>query len=94
MGNSTELKNVVLFNNVQVPHYNYVGDAVLGYKSHMGAGSICSNVKSDKKLVVVKDGDEKIETGLKKFGAMLGDTLLQYLSTFLSKRLRTCKSHL
>ena len=72
VGNSTELKNVVLFNNVQVPHYNYVGDAVLGYKSHMGAGSICSNVKSDKKLVVVKDG-EKIETGLKKFGAMLAD---------------------
>ena len=73
VGNSTELKNVILFNKVQVPHYNYVGDAVLGYKSHMGAGSICSNVKSDKKLVVVKDGDEKIETGLKKFGAMLGD---------------------
>ena len=73
VGNSTELKNVILFNNVQVPHYNYVGDAVLGYKSHMGAGSICSNVKSDKKLVVVKDGEEKIETGLKKFGAMLGD---------------------
>ena len=73
VGNSTELKNVVLFNNVQVPHYNYVGDAVLGYKSHMGAGSICSNVKSDKKLVIVKDGEEKIETGLKKFGAMLAD---------------------
>ena len=73
VGNSTELKNAVLFNKVQVPHYNYVGDAVLGYKSHMGAGSICSNVKSDKKLVVVKDGEEKIETGLKKFGAMLGD---------------------
>ena len=73
VGNSTELKNVILFNKVQVPHYNYVGDAVLGYKSHMGAGSICSNVKSDKKLVVVKDSDEKIETGLKKFGAMLGD---------------------
>lgn len=73
VGNSTELKNVVLFNNVQVPHYNYVGDAVLGYKSHMGAGSICSNVKSDKKLVVVKDGEEKIETGLKKFAAMLAD---------------------
>ena len=73
VGNSTELKNAVLFNKVQVPHYNYVGDAVLGYKSHMGAGSICSNVKSDKKLVVVKDGDEEIETGLKKFGAMLGD---------------------
>lgn len=73
VGNSTELKNVVLFNCVQVPHYNYVGDAVLGYKSHMGAGSICSNVKSDKQLVVVKHGEEKIETGLKKFGAMLGD---------------------
>ena len=73
VGNSTELKNVVLFNCVQVPHYTYVGDAVLGYKSHMGAGSICSNVKSDKQLVVVKDGEEKIETGLKKFGAMLGD---------------------
>ena len=67
------LKMRCLFNKVQVPHYNYVGDAVLGYKSHMGAGSICSNVKSDKKLVVVKDGEEKIETGLKKFGAMLGD---------------------
>ena len=73
VGNSTELKNAVLFNKVQVPHYNYVGDSVLGYKSHMGAGSICSNVKSDKKLVVVKDGEEKIETGVKKFGAMLGD---------------------
>ena len=73
VGNSTELKNVVLFNNVQVPHYNYVGDAVLGYKSHMGAGSITSNVKSDKTLVVVKSAEENIETGLKKFGAMLGD---------------------
>ncbi|MBQ8138612.1 MAG: UDP-N-acetylglucosamine pyrophosphorylase [Lachnospiraceae bacterium] len=72
VGNSTELKNVILFNMVQVPHYNYVGDSILGYKSHMGAGSITSNVKSDKKLVVVK-GDEKYETGLKKFGAMLGD---------------------
>lgn len=73
VGNSTELKNVILFNNVQVPHYNYVGDSILGYKSHMGAGSITSNVKSDKKLVVVKNGDKKIETGLKKFGAMIGD---------------------
>ena len=73
VGNSTELKNVILFNNVQVPHYNYVGDSVLGYKSHMGAGSITSNVKSDKSLVVVKASDEQIETGLKKFGAMLGD---------------------
>lgn len=73
VGNSTELKNAVLFNKVQVPHYNYVGDSVLGYKAHMGAGSITSNVKSDKKLVVVKGADEQIETGLKKFGAMLGD---------------------
>lgn len=73
VGNSTELKNVVIFNSVQVPHYNYVGDSVLGYKSHMGAGSITSNVKSDKTLVAVKDGEGKIETGLKKFGAMLGD---------------------
>lgn len=73
VGNSTELKNVVLFNKVQVPHYNYVGDSILGYKAHMGAGSITSNVKSDKTLVVVKDGQERIETGLKKFGAMLGD---------------------
>ncbi len=73
VGNSTELKNVVLFNKVQVPHYNYVGDSILGYKAHMGAGSITSNVKSDKKLVVVKGKDVKIETGLKKFGAMLGD---------------------
>ena len=73
VGNSTELKNSVLFNKVQVPHYNYVGDSILGFKSHMGAGSICSNVKSDKKLVIVKDGEEKVETGLKKFGAMLGD---------------------
>ena len=73
VGNSTELKNVVLFNKVQVPHYNYVGDSVLGFKSHMGAGSITSNVKSDKTLVVVKSGYEKIETGLKKMGAMLAD---------------------
>lgn len=72
VGNSTELKNVILFNNVQVPHYNYVGDSVLGYKSHMGAGSITSNVKSDKTLVLVK-GETNYETGLKKFGAMLGD---------------------
>ena len=73
VGNSTELKNVVLFNNVQVPHYNYVGDSILGYKSHMGAGSITSNVKSDKTLVVVKSREEQIETELKKFDAMLGD---------------------
>lgn len=73
VGNSTELKNVILFDNVQVPHYNYVGDSILGYKSHMGAGSITSNVKSDKSLVTVNCGSQKIETGLKKFGAMLGD---------------------
>lgn len=73
VGNSTELKNVVLFNKVQVPHYNYVGDSILGYKAHMGAGSITSNVKSDKTLVLVKDGEKRYETGLKKFGAMLGD---------------------
>ena len=78
IGNSTELKNVIIFNNVQVPHYNYVGDSILGYKSHMGAGSITSNVKSDKTLVVVKDiyaTGEEIETGRKKFGAMLGDNV-------------------
>ena len=73
VGNSTELKNVILFDNVQVPHYNYVGDSILGYKSHMGAGSITSNVKSDKPLVVVTDGAEQVETGRKKVGAMLGD---------------------
>ena len=73
VGNSTELKNVILFDNVQVPHYNYVGDSILGYRSHMGAGSITSNVKSDKQLVVVRCGDERMETGRKKVGAMLGD---------------------
>ncbi|MDD2958118.1 MAG: UDP-N-acetylglucosamine pyrophosphorylase [Lachnospiraceae bacterium] len=73
VGNSTELKNVILFNKVQVPHYNYVGDSILGYKAHMGAGSITSNVKSDKKLVIVKEGSDRMETGLKKFGAMIGD---------------------
>lgn len=75
VGNSTELKNVILFNNVQVPHYNYVGDSILGYKAHMGAGSITSNVKSDKTLVVIKAEGQKCETGLKKFGAMLGDNV-------------------
>ncbi|MBQ9036273.1 MAG: UDP-N-acetylglucosamine pyrophosphorylase [Erysipelotrichaceae bacterium] len=73
VGNSCELKNVILFDHVQTPHYNYVGDSILGYYSHMGAGSITSNVKSDKKLVVVHNGTEQIETGLKKFGAMIGD---------------------
>ena len=73
VGNSTELKNVILFNKVQVPHYNYVGDSILGFQSHMGAGSITSNVKSDKTPVVVKNGAETMETGLKKMGAMLAD---------------------
>lgn len=73
IGNSVELKNVILFDHVQTPHYNYVGDSILGYYSHMGAGSITSNVRSDKQLVVVHNGTENIETGIKKFGAMLGD---------------------
>lgn len=73
VGNSTEIKNVILFDNVQVPHYNYVGDSILGYRSHLGAGAITSNVKSDKTLVTVKLDNAKIETGLKKFGAILGD---------------------
>lgn len=73
VGNSTELKNCILFDEVQVPHYNYVGDSILGYKSHMGAGTITSNVKSDRSLVTVKNGEERIETGLKKCGAFLGN---------------------
>lgn len=73
VGNSTELKNVILFDGVQVPHYNYVGDSVLGYKAHMGAGSITSNVKSDKTLVIIKEGEAQYPTGLKKVGAFLGD---------------------
>ena len=73
VGNSTELKNVILFNKVQVPHYNYVGDSILGYKAHMGAGSITSNVKSDKKLITIKAPDMPIDTGIKKIGAFLGD---------------------
>ncbi len=89
VGNSTELKNVVLFNKVQVPHYNYVGDSVLGFKSHMGAGSITSNVKSDKTLVVVKNGEEKIETGLKKMGAMLGD----HVEVGMQQRTESRNSH-
>ena len=75
IGNSTELKNVIISDNVQVPHYNYVGDSILGYKSHLGAGAITSNVKSDKTLVCVKNGDEVIETGLKKFAAIVGDNV-------------------
>lgn len=73
VGNSTELKNVILFDGVQVPHYNYVGDSILGYKAHMGAGAITSNVKGDKSLVVIKDGEQRIPTERKKVGAMLGD---------------------
>lgn len=84
VGNSTELKNVILFNKVQVPHYNYVGDSILGYKAHMGAGSITSNVKSDKKLIIVKTKEEKIETGLKKFGAMIGDEVEVGCGTILN----------
>ena len=110
VGNSTELKNVILFNKVQVPHYNYVGDSILGFKSHMGAGSITSNVKSDKTLVVVRCNGEEFHTGLKKFGAMLGDNVevgcnsvlnpgtviggQQYLSHLYGKRLCTCQQHL
>lgn len=75
IGNSVELKNVIIFDNVQTPHYNYVGDSILGYKSHMGAGSITSNVKSDKTNVVIKSANEQIETGIKKIGAMLGDNV-------------------
>ena len=75
VGNSTELKNVILFNKVQVPHYNYVGDSILGFKAHMGAGSITSNVKSDKKLITIKGPDCNIDTGIKKIGAFLGDNV-------------------
>ncbi len=84
VGNSTELKNVILFNKVQVPHFNYVGDSILGYRSHMGAGCITSNVKSDKTLVKVGFGEERIETGLKKFGAILGDNVEVGCNTVLN----------
>lgn len=84
VGNSTELKNAVLFNRVQVPHFNYIGDSILGFRSHMGAGSKVSNVKSDKTLVVVKNGEEQLETGLKKFGAMLGDFVEVGCNTILN----------
>lgn len=73
IGNSTEIKNSIIFDNVQIPHYNYVGDSVLGYRSHLGAGAVTSNVKSDKTMVYVRTADAKIETGLKKFGAIVGD---------------------
>ena len=75
IGNSTELKNCLIFNNAQVPHYNYVGDSILGYKAHLGAGSITSNLKSDKSLVTIPAGEEKLATGLKKFGAIVGDNV-------------------
>ena len=86
VGNSTELKNVVLFDEVQVPHYNYVGDSILGHKAHMGAGSITSNVKSDKKLVVIHNGEEQIPTGRKKVGAILGDNVEVGCNTVLNPR--------
>lgn len=92
VGNSTELKNVVLFDNVQVPHYNYVGDSILGYKSHMGAGSITSNVKSDKTLVVVKDPTGAIETGRKKFGAILGDNVEVGCNSVLNPGTVVCRN--
>ncbi len=92
VGNSTELKNVVLFNKVQVPHYNYVGDSILGYKSHMGAGSITSNVKSDKTLVCIKNGDKVLETGLKKMGAMLGDNVEVGCNSVLNPGTIVCRN--
>ena len=91
VGNSTELKNVILFNNVQVPHYNYVGDSIIGFKAHMGAGSITSNVKSDKQLVVVHNQGTDIETGLKKFGAMLGDNVEVGCNSVLNPGTVICK---
>ena len=92
VGNSTELKNVVLFDNVQVPHYNYVGDSILGYKAHMGAGSITSNVKSDKTLVVVKEDGDNHETGRKKFGAMLGDNVEVGCNSVLNPGTVVCRN--
>lgn len=84
VGNSVEIKNAILFDCVQVPHFNYVGDSILGYKSHMGAGSVTSNVKSDQSLITVKNGDEKFETELKKFGAILGDNVEVGCNTVLN----------
>lgn len=91
VGNSTELKNVILFNKVQVPHYNYVGDSILGFASHMGAGSITSNVKSDKTLVIIKNGEELIETGIKKVGAMLADGVEVGCNSVLNPGTVICK---
>ena len=90
VGNSVELKNVIIFDNVQTPHYNYVGDSILGYKSHMGAGSITSNVKSDKTNVVIKSGDESLETGIKKIGAMLGDNVEVGCNSVLNPGTTSC----
>ncbi len=92
VGNSVELKNVILFNNVQTPHYNYVGDSILGYKSHMGAGSITSNVKSDKTNVVIKSVDGQIETGIKKIGAMLGDNVEVGCNSVLNPGTIVCRN--
>ena len=92
VGNSTELKNVILFDNVQVPHYNYVGDSILGYKTHMGAGSITSNVKSDKTNVVIKYNDTKIETNMKKVGAMLADGVEIGCNSVLNPGTIICKN--
>ena len=92
VGNSVELKNVILFNNVQTPHYNYVGDSILGYKSHMGAGSITSNVKSDKTNVVIKSADGQIETGIKKIGAMLGDNVEVGCNSVLNPGTIVCRN--
>lgn len=92
VGNSTELKNVILFDGVQVPHYNYVGDSILGYKAHMGAGSITSNVKSDKTLVVIKNGNELLETGRKKVGAILGDHVEIGCNSVLNPGTVVCKN--
>ena len=92
-GNSTELKNVILFNNVQVPHYNYVGDSILGYKAHLGAGAITSNVKSDKTLVTLQYNGEKIETNLKKFGAIIGDNVEVGCGSVLNPRYYSWKKY-
>ena len=92
VGNSTELKNVIIFDHVEVPHYNYVGDAILGYHSHMGAGSITSNVKSDKTNVVIKSADGQIETGIKKIGAMLGDNVEVGCNSVLNPGTIVCRN--
>ena len=92
-GNSTELKNVILFNNAKVPHFNYVGDSILGYKSHLGAGTIASNIKSDKTLVTVKYEGKVVETNLRKFGAIIGDNVEVGCSSVLNPRLHSWKKY-